>query len=227
MGRFVEKAEREFALVAMFAQRAFESLEFLKDFPFFCQLSSINSAKQIVVAIEVKDFERLKTIATNCHCIKLNTQIPFHSSLMLDIVEEFEQELEAVAFKKPAFPVISNVSAAPIEAEEAKQDLLAHLHQPVRFQESIQCILAMGIDKFCDIGPSKIFSLSTMTPREAVKEAARIMYDVHNASKDKEMELEITWICQESAWKHEFVPRELMQEAESYAKSSLEEKMQE
>lgn len=70
-------------------------------------------------------------------------------------------------------------------------------------------------------------SLSTMTPREAVKEAARIMYDVHNASKDKEMELEITWICQESAWKHEFVPRELMQEAESYAKSSLEEKMQE
>lgn len=158
MGRFVEKAEREFALVAMFAQRAFESLEFLKDFPFFCQLSSINSAKQIVVAIEVKDFEQLKTIAINCHCIKLNTQIPFHTSLMLDIVEELEQELEAVTFKKPAFPVISNVSAAPIEAEEAKQDLLAHLHQPVRFQESIQCILAMKIDKFCDIGPSKIFS---------------------------------------------------------------------
>jgi 20S proteasome subunit alpha 7 len=70
-------------------------------------------------------------------------------------------------------------------------------------------------------------SLSTLTPREAVKEAARIMYDVHNAAKDKEMELEISWICEESGWKHQFVPQELLQEAESYAKLSLEEKMQE
>jgi [acyl-carrier-protein] S-malonyltransferase len=157
MGKLVEKEEKEFSLVALLGQKAFENLEFLKKIPFFCQLSSINSAKQIVVAIEGKNFEKLKSFAKNFHCIKLNTQIPFHTSLMLDIVPEFESELHSVTFKEPKFTVLSNVSTLPIVAVNVIQDLLAHLHQPVRFHESIQRVREMGIVKFCDIGPSEIF----------------------------------------------------------------------
>ena len=62
---------------------------------------------------------------------------------------------------------------------------------------------------------------------ETVKQAARIMYEVHNAAKDKEIELEISWICQQSGWKHEFIPQKFLEEAESFAKNSLDERMQE
>jgi len=51
------------------------------------------------------------------------------------------------------------------------------------------------------------------TCREAVKEAARIIYNLHDEVKDKEFELEISWVCDESNRKHMLVPDELRDEA--------------
>jgi len=72
---------------------------------------------------------------------------------------------------------------------------------------------------------------------EGVKEAARIIYVAHEDSKDKEFELEMTWISSSSGptkGRHEEVPKELKEEAERLAKKALEgdddeeeEKMQE
>ncbi|KAI9140158.1 nucleophile aminohydrolase [Paraphysoderma sedebokerense] len=60
--------------------------------------------------------------------------------------------------------------------------------------------------------------LNEMTVREAVKEAARIIHVVHDEAKDKEFELELSWICPESNNKHTFVPDSVLDEAENYAK---------
>ena len=57
-------------------------------------------------------------------------------------------------------------------------------------------------------------------------EAARIIYVAHEDSKDKEFELEMTWISAlggPTKGRHEDVPRELVEEAEKAAKKSLEE----
>lgn len=60
---------------------------------------------------------------------------------------------------------------------------------------------------------------------EGIKEAARIIYVAHDDSKDKDFELEMTWI---SGWdgptkgRHVEVPKELREEAEKAAKKSLE-----
>ena len=43
--------------------------------------------------------------------------------------------------------------------------------------------------------------------REAAKEVARIIYSVHDDVKDKEFELELSWICQESGNRHQLVPK--------------------
>ncbi|KAJ3300619.1 hypothetical protein HK104_009276 [Borealophlyctis nickersoniae] len=69
--------------------------------------------------------------------------------------------------------------------------------------------------------------LTHLTCREAVKEAARIIYVVHDDVKDKEFELEISWVCEESKGRHEFVPKDLVAEAERLAKASLEDEMDE
>jgi 20S proteasome subunit alpha 7 len=56
-------------------------------------------------------------------------------------------------------------------------------------------------------------------------EAARIIYVAHEDSKDKDFELEMTWISAldgPTKGRHEEVPRELVEEAEKVAKESLE-----
>ncbi|RHZ86765.1 hypothetical protein Glove_46g153 [Diversispora epigaea] len=62
--------------------------------------------------------------------------------------------------------------------------------------------------------------LSEMSILDAVKDAARIIYAVHDNAKDKEFELELSWITKESG-KHQFVPKEIAEEAEGLAKESL------
>jgi 20S proteasome subunit alpha 7 len=58
-----------------------------------------------------------------------------------------------------------------------------------------------------------------------VKEAARIIYVAHEDSKNKEFELEMTWISSldgPTKGHHQEVPKELLEEAEKAAKKSLE-----
>ena len=61
---------------------------------------------------------------------------------------------------------------------------------------------------------------------DAVKEAARIIYSVHDDAKDKLFELEMSWISPQSMFRHELVPSALLAEAESYAKQCLESQME-
>lgn len=44
------------------------------------------------------------------------------------------------------------------------------------------------------------------------------IYNVHDDAKDKEFELELSWICPESKNLHQFVPKEIAEEAERLAK---------
>lgn len=77
--------------------------------------------------------------------------------------------------------------------------------------------------------------MPNITVKEAVKHAARIIYFAHDDnSKDKDFELEMTWVRHEKlataepgegivkGWgKHEEVPKELVAEAERLAKESM------
>jgi len=62
---------------------------------------------------------------------------------------------------------------------------------------------------------------SELTCREAVKECARIIYNAHDEAKDKDFELELSWICEESKWKHQFVPKDVYDEAKKAAEAAL------
>lgn len=62
----------------------------------------------------------------------------------------------------------------------------------------------------------------TLTMKEAVKAAARIVYVAHEDSKDKEFELEMTWVGRETEGRHQEVPKALREEAEQLAKKALD-----
>ena len=48
--------------------------------------------------------------------------------------------------------------------------------------------------------------LANMTCRELVKEAAKIIHIVHDEVKDKDFELELSWVCAETNGLHQPVP---------------------
>lgn len=62
----------------------------------------------------------------------------------------------------------------------------------------------------------------TLTLEQGIKEAARIIYVAHEDSKDKEFELEMTWVGPATKGRHEEVPKHLREEAERLAKKALE-----
>lgn len=47
------------------------------------------------------------------------------------------------------------------------------------------------------------------------------IYTCHDDAKDKDFELELSWICAESKYKHHFVPEDIKAEAERLAKVRL------
>lgn len=58
---------------------------------------------------------------------------------------------------------------------------------------------------------------------DLVKEVAKIIYIVHDEVKDKNFELELSWVGEMTQGKHELVPKAVFTEAEKFAKESLEE----
>ncbi|KAJ2742463.1 putative proteasome subunit alpha type-7 [Coemansia sp. BCRC 34490] len=64
--------------------------------------------------------------------------------------------------------------------------------------------------------------LDNMTVREAVKEAARIIYSAHDDTKDKLFELELSWVCKESNDLHVHVPQDVYDDAVQHAERSLD-----
>eukprot|EP01119_Soliformovum_irregulare_P013628 TRINITY_DN3652_c0_g1_i4.p1 TRINITY_DN3652_c0_g1~~TRINITY_DN3652_c0_g1_i4.p1 ORF type:complete len:252 (+),score=69.13 TRINITY_DN3652_c0_g1_i4:79-834(+) len=84
---------------------------------------------------------------------------------------------------------------------------------------------SIGKAKQAAKGEIEKLKLSELTAREAVAEVAKIIYQVHDEVKDKEFELELSWICPESKNRHEMVPKEIAQAAEAKVKAELEEAM--
>jgi 20S proteasome subunit alpha 7 len=64
---------------------------------------------------------------------------------------------------------------------------------------------------------------SDMSCAELLKEAAKIIYTVHDSVKDKSFELELSWVGEHTNGLHQKVPADIHQAAEAYAKAALEE----
>jgi len=65
----------------------------------------------------------------------------------------------------------------------------------------------------------------TLSLHDGVREAARIIHVAHEDSKDKDFELEMSWISSTDGptkGRHQEVPKHLLDEAEKAAKKSME-----
>lgn len=98
--------------------------------------------------------------------IPLKVSGAFHSPLMNKAATNLESHLGSVTFNHPMIPIVSNVTAAIITAEEAKKNIPLQIVKGVRFRESILYLLEQGFDTFIEVGPKS--TLSNLVKKIAV-----------------------------------------------------------
>ena len=92
-------------------------------------------------------------------CVPLKVSGPFHSALLKGAGEKLVKELIGVQLRKPAIPYISNVDALDVvEAAPVKTLLKNQVSNSVCWQQTIEKMIADGIDLFIEIGPGKTLS---------------------------------------------------------------------
>lgn len=89
-------------------------------------------------------------------CVPLKVSGPFHSQLLKGAGEKLEKELFGIKLRNPSIPYISNVDALDVtEAAPVKTLLKNQVSNSVCWQQTIEKMIADGVDTFIEIGPGK------------------------------------------------------------------------
>ncbi|MCD8232315.1 MAG: ACP S-malonyltransferase [Clostridiales bacterium] len=89
-------------------------------------------------------------------CMPLNVSGPFHSAMLAEAGEKLAKELENVEIHDIATPYITNVTADYVSDKTQVKDLLKRqISSSVRWQQSIERMIADGVEVFIEIGPKK------------------------------------------------------------------------
>ena len=125
------------------------------------QIANDNSEGQIVISGKNTDLDKLIEILKikNIKNIKLPVSAPFHCKLMRKATEIMKKEIEKINFQDSNIRLISNVTANEITNKENIQKLLIdQIENRVRWRESINNMIAKGVNQFIEIGPGKVLS---------------------------------------------------------------------
>ena len=126
------------------------------------QVANYNCPGQIVISGKLEAVltasEKLKEAGAK-RVIPLNVSGPFHSYLLADAGKKLGEFLEKVAFKRPEIPYAANVTAQYVTEEDKIKPLLEkQVSSSVRWQQSVEYMIADGVDRFVEIGPGKTLS---------------------------------------------------------------------
>ena len=89
-------------------------------------------------------------------CTPLNVSGPFHSAMLLPAGEKLAAELEHVEIHEIAVPYITNVTADYVtDPSQVKELLEKQISSSVRWQQSVERMIADGVEAFIEIGPKK------------------------------------------------------------------------
>ncbi|WCL56146.1 ACP S-malonyltransferase [Bacillus safensis] len=126
------------------------------------ELANLNCPGQIVISGTAKGVELASEKAKEKgakRAIALEVSGPFHSALMKPAAEKFTDVLSKLDIADAKTPVISNVTADMVTSrDEIETKLIEQLYSPVRFEESVERLIDLGVTTFIEIGPGKVLS---------------------------------------------------------------------
>ncbi len=124
------------------------------------QVANDNCPGQVVVSGAKAAVERAIAGAKAAgakRALPLAVSIAAHSTLMAPIQNEWNATLASAKFSALQIPVIGNVHATPLTDENAaRADLIAQMQSRVRWTESIQYMVAQGVNAFVEVGAGAV-----------------------------------------------------------------------
>ncbi|HSY48323.1 MAG TPA: ACP S-malonyltransferase [Thermoanaerobaculia bacterium] len=125
-------------------------------------IANINAPGQIVIAGTKGAIDRAISVAKARgvrRALPLPVSAPFHCELMKPAEERLRPLLEGAHFKDLWMSLVSNVDASPIgTATAVRNALVRQVASPVRWVESIQKMVSMGVRRFVEIGPGSVLT---------------------------------------------------------------------
>ena len=143
------------AILALDAAKIEEVISSMKD----VWIANYNCPGQIVISGKKEAVEeacsKLKEAGAK-RAIMLNVSGPFHSKMLTEAGEKLDEVLEGVTVYSPRIPYVANVTASYVtDADQVKPLLVEQVSSSVRWQQSVETMIADGVDTFVEIGPGK------------------------------------------------------------------------
>lgn len=89
--------------------------------------------------------------------LKLSVSGAFHSPFMEPARAELAEAIENTEIKSPICPIYQNVVAAPVtDPVEIKKNLVAQLTGAVKWTQTVNNMIANGVDSFTEVGPGAV-----------------------------------------------------------------------
>jgi len=122
-------------------------------------VANYNCPGQIVITGEegavAAAAEKLKEAGAR-RCIPLKVSGPFHSEMLKGAGEKLAGVLADVELKEFSMPYVTNVTADYVtDISEIKGLLGRQVYSSVRWQQSVERMIADGVDTFIEIGPGR------------------------------------------------------------------------
>ena len=122
-------------------------------------VANYNGPGQIVITGEegavAAAAEKLKEAGAR-RCIPLKVSGPFHSEMLKGAGEKLAGVLVDVELKEFSMPYVTNVTADYVtDISEIKELLGRQVYSSVRWQQSVERMIADGVDTFIEIGPGR------------------------------------------------------------------------
>jgi len=147
--------------------------------------ANFNCPGQVVVSGEAAALERVARLARERgakRVVPLKVEGAFHSPHMASARDGLRRVLAGVAFRAPSRRVVANVNARfADDPETLRRNLADQLTGPVRWQQSMERLLAEGFETFYEVGPGKVL---TGLMRRIRREATCVALDSLQALED-------------------------------------------
>ena len=118
-----------------------------------------NSAGQLVVAGSVEEMPAFCQAVSEAggRAKQLAVGGGFHSPYMDEASRQLGEVLQGMSMMEPAIPVYANLTADRY-AGDLKSILASQVNHPVRWEKTVQRMVADGVDTFVEVGPGKTLS---------------------------------------------------------------------
>ncbi len=121
-----------------------------------------NGGGQVVISGHKEAVERAIELAKQRgvkRAMLLPVSAPFHCALMAPAADAMQAALEKSPPRRPQIALIANVTAAKVtESAEISRLLVQQVTATVRWRESVQAMIALGVTSFVEIGAGKVLA---------------------------------------------------------------------